>query len=1394
MPRTRTTVSTTLSSSAPSPIGPVANSSRLSPNSNSMPPAGERLPLRPASSHSAFGTSRHKPKQLLSAAPGFSSPIQPRAVSSLFGPSAVDLSARSSAPTIASARSRPSILSPLEQQSAPPFSFPMAATTAPLSTPFQLPNASAIDSELASPGASPVALFSPPLSNGEVNAGPWPSHHQPGPWPRYPLVPDSSLPELPPFPFENSGQPAFSAYQPPASAPLLSSIGQADAASAAIEAVRAADLFFGEQNQSTFSAARPAAVPPAAASDTSLPNPNAATASSPAVAEANSNVATASTPAVAEANSSAATISTPAAAEANSSTPATPAAAAGANSSAPLASMPPPHVASAPHPSSSRTNAQPPLLPEAVGAGSTELMRAGEAPGFPPPSGSAAGGQVPIPSSASLSSAVLPAPATPISSGTSQLPPLSLAPAAAGPFSALALSQVCLSSPPLAGVPTRPPVPLFNENPASARHYQTQQQSRISLLSAQLQSRPYQPQPPPPPTPPPRVVLTNEAAQLALELHNGEIDIFQPLEGGDLDAMVRGLVAAVQVRFGATVTFSPGLAYTVLETARYLPGANGWPSIENALSCLRVASARLPSALNTSESSPAAPLPVPLRVNYLPQPPSAPLPSTGFSFVRRASGGSIQRLPPPHSSVNSNVTTSARFRNLLCRPTDTAPPTLSSRQNQDPRLLLCSSCGVAGHDAIQCPQGLDVAAIVDAAQDMGRVSQQRVHELSGEIQEGNASLIVREEVVESIAEISGISPLDVSNHLDAGSGDAELTFLSAVCHSRGGPNSQSYHDACVRELHRRRHRSQVAAASRQALSAPDNVTAYRTLASQVNLPAQLGYGYRMSSSDDLQLPPVPSKPVNLRRRRSVDDLAGFVVSDHSSVPEQSDSESGPPPKRRARATSAADCSARTSPSSRSRCEGSDGDDSSIDDDRSDNDSNHRSRSSADGDGENDENFSDSDSDNGHDSDDESGSDRDREEGGGGSAHRSAGSQLNPDAPLTAESLSAILKKLLDKRGRGEGNGLLASKTPSFWDLGKAPVGGYFAQTFMKVYGEYRQFKNVFGKKTGVTFKNLIMEDMIPMIRDDLKLSRREWRKIADKELIQKLKRRLGFRERDAYIAELESCPRLSSNLRDVTTLNTKFKEMAAQMLSICERARNHGVKLLKPSCKHVFSEAVKNCYRVNQWFRLRPFKSIGDSVRDINSKLSRRMASAAEQKHENAMDEAKLNGVRSQIGSGTTESSDAPDRKKGKVKGGIDKRAQDKSKSERDKHSKKMDALYKVENELPRGRFWHTKTPFCDGENCTLKICQGCGYHQVPGRAWHDRPRCNCRKHPEFVETGYFHDKYPNRLSIHDKSQKNSDRSQPSSSNNHGGSNTQRSPYAARSNSLGADKSNPGDQ
>ncbi len=1319
----------------------------------------------------------------------------------MFGPSAADASERSSAPTVVPlAKDRPSIFSPFDQQP-PTFAFP-PASPAVVSSPSFPRSPSSPGTVAASADASTLILSAAPLPRDE-NSFSLPEMNAVEPWPRYPfdlsaLPPASSLPPLPfpdslqqPQPSSNTvtaaasflasdalplssqrqtetfvASPAVHSPFPPVTANIAAPSGRIDRLSSG----------FRPNSPVASSGALAAHFQPAAPQPAASSQPAFASVFPPVTTSFSSEFSLAvmhqghtplhgqAAPAMLNGTHQSLASSGP-----SSEIPAAHSPAALSSSEAALVAAPTPAVHSPPPPISSAAapNAALPGQPPASQAAQLQPPLSSNSPrvvfteeaaammirlhqgelDLQPLDAQAAG----IPELINqVEAAALERFGSPLR-GNMALSALEVSrnmPGASG-FPQLEEALSCLRLRPSRPAFPPPPIPFSQEAsapPPPAVAVSARPPSlRPGVLSALM---------PPPTAPAVQRIALNSTAQRELSLlRSGAKQLLPPLGETQVTRLVRNLQDYILYHFGPSVLLEHRTALEAVELSRYLPHASGQPSVAGVLSCLEQ----------------------PLRP---PTAPAVPRPLTTFS--RRPSGDLPPPLsggfiaPPPSNSqlVNASLLDSTRFKNF-------APPSLlasTSRSRGRVQHAMCASCGVTGHDAFHCPQGIDVSAVVTAAQELGRASQQRIFELSGCLQPGDTGVnqVVRDEVVNAIAEISGINNLDISSHLDGTSGDAESTFVSAVCHSRGGPDSQFFQDACTRELHRRRHHDRIADASRLASSAPDDAAAYLSLASNVNLPAQLGYGYRAGSAHDLQLPPLPSRPVqSSRRRRDEDDLSDFIVDDHSSEPEDDPT---PPPPRKKRSRNASSSESSQSDSSGSGVD--DGDDAG----NSRSSSQQPSRESGDGD----DSYSDRGSD-GSGEDDPSSDSGVRGKVGARANH----SSRNPDVPLTADSLGKILKTLLDKRSdKSSNNGLLASKTPSFWDLGKAPVGGYFAPTFSKVYGEFRQFRNVFGKNTGVTFKNLIMEDMIPMIRDDLSLSRRDWRKISDTELIRKLKRRLGFRERDAYIAELESCPRLTSGIRDVHVLNNKFKEMAAQMLSICERARTHGVKLKKPSCKHVFGEAVKNCYRVNQWFRLRPFKSIGDSVRDINSKLARRLASAAEQRHENAMDEAKLNGVRHQIGAGTSEGSNAPDRKKGKVKGGVDKKGQDKSKSERDQHSKKMDALYKIENSLEKGRFWHAKTLFCEGDNCTQKFCQGCGAHQILGKPWHDRPRCNSRKHPDFVETGYFHDKWPNRVSIHDKSSKDSGRHQSQNSNptSTSNSNSNRANYAARSNSLAADE------
>jgi hypothetical protein len=325
-------------------------------------------------------------------------------------------------------------------------------------------------------------------------------------------------------------------------------------------------------------------------------------------------------------------------------------------------------------------------------------------------------------------------------------------------------------------------------------------------------------------------------------------------------------------------------------------------------------------------------------------------------------------------------------------------------------------------------------------------------------------------------------------------------------------------------------------------------------------------------------------------------------------------------------------------------------------------------------------------------------------------------------------------------------------------LGSPPNGGYHLETFTRLYREFKEFKRIYGKHTGVSFKNLITLDVSPLVREDLELTRSEWKKLPDSKLIRALKSRLGYQDSDHYIALLESCPKLPDKLKDTIALSNHFKDLSGKMLEVIERAHRHKVKLRKESLKHVFSTAIKSSYRMTNWFHLEKFKSIGDSVRFLNTKIKNRLSHELERKHEQEQD-ARVAGVRGQIGNGTQESSNAPDRKSPKnatrpIKGGIAKGPKTPDakapfgKLSPEEYRKKMDDLYQVENKLPRGRHFHERMVFCDGDPCPYKRCQGCGEHSVKGKSCHDRPHCPHRKHKDFVAEGYFHEKWPGRINI----------------------------------------------
>ncbi len=48
--------------------------------------------------------------------------------------------------------------------------------------------------------------------------------------------------------------------------------------------------------------------------------------------------------------------------------------------------------------------------------------------------------------------------------------------------------------------------------------------------------------------------------------------------------------------------------------------------------------------------------------------------------------------------------------------------------------------------------------------------------------------------------------------------------------------------------------------------------------------------------------------------------------------------------------------------------------------------------------------------------------------------------------------------------------------------GDSPKGGYYLDTFVRVYRDYKRFIRVYGTNTPVTFKSLIGDDIEPQVR------------------------------------------------------------------------------------------------------------------------------------------------------------------------------------------------------------------------------------------------------------------------------------------------------------------------
>jgi hypothetical protein len=360
-----------------------------------------------------------------------------------------------------------------------------------------------------------------------------------------------------------------------------------------------------------------------------------------------------------------------------------------------------------------------------------------------------------------------------------------------------------------------------------------------------------------------------------------------------------------------------------------------------------------------------------------------------------------------------------------------------------------------------------------------------------------------------------------------------------------------------------------------------------------------------------------------------------------------------------------------------------------------------------------------------------------------------------------------------------GRGSVTVREPKMWVEGTAPTGGFELETFQVVYDDWFSIMSGLGKGSGCTFKSRIDSSLVPGIRGNLKLSPEQWDDIDDEELVRKIMKNLNFNHSDYYHSQLDflTMPQPPPDpllLASDDVIARSYKLMSNKMLYILDQARKNSVKFRWHNVKSTYKQAIRGYTRLERLLNRKDFKDLDKVVSYTNSKLKKRITVTQEKRHE-ADILARAAGARSDIQGGKHESSQAtlPSRGRGgshrgrgrggrggsggqlDERSGIDKRhghrphgSQADAKSQDEALAKRLSVAYAREDTLPKGRYWHKRTPFCPAEGaCSAKFCQGCGWHGS-GPHWHDRPKCKAYKHEQFVKEGYFHDKHPDKLNL----------------------------------------------
>jgi hypothetical protein len=253
-----------------------------------------------------------------------------------------------------------------------------------------------------------------------------------------------------------------------------------------------------------------------------------------------------------------------------------------------------------------------------------------------------------------------------------------------------------------------------------------------------------------------------------------------------------------------------------------------------------------------------------------------------------------------------------------------------------------------------------------------------------------------------------------------------------------------------------------------------------------------------------------------------------------------------------------------------------------------------------------------------------------------------GADSNSDGDSSEDSLSSFdddeeeddEPSTPSRRKRSRSN-LMAAPPPN-WTDGDPPNGGFYLDTFTKIYQSYRSFTALHGKS--LSFKSLIEYDIEKTLMMELGIRRvKTYKKMSDEQLIKRIKKHLGFHEEDYYARKLELLRFPKCNQAVASSLYRSFRKLTTPFLKILGEAEDSGARLRKSNVSRIFKNQIRGYPALERWFLSKRFKTFNDAVRHISKEIHSRMATEIESQHDEMISNGQVAGARTDVRGGKAE-------------------------------------------------------------------------------------------------------------------------------------------------------------